>query len=344
MKAQEQLGQVSDPLSVYLADRPNLKRYQEAMDSSMQDKINCVLPHLLEYASLPRPIFLSVGSGTGKLEKAIAELIPNCRVVCLDASLPMLESLIATSALGQLDERRSHASNNPSDRLRLVQSEAQVMPFGSESIDAVIASSLVHEIASYKDGMTFGRNTAEFYQNVSRVLKPGGKYILKDFIQPADPNEVVYVEVGRALDSLDVDPLEFIEKFAEQFEGDNLDDVRNQINTLKRQNIWLSGARLNMNAALALEVVTHYSWARSFEQEIKEKYAYLSLDSYAQYILGQFQQVGHQAVIKHKRSYLLTGYPEHILGRLNLYRPSGETYSLPDFTGNIVVQKIHSTH
>jgi ubiquinone/menaquinone biosynthesis C-methylase UbiE len=313
-----------DSLTEYLSNRPNLERYSRYMDSSMADKISAVAPYIEEGDTV-----VSVGAGTGNLEKAIIASTPGINMVSIDASLPMLEEIQGVDEEG-VD---AHIATNP------VLAQAEDLPVGKESADVIIASSLVHEIASYVDDFKFGKSVNQFYRNVAKSLKHGGRFILRDFVQPDNPDEEIILNVGNKIAETDADPAEFIEKFANAFKGDDLEYLKQEIEEMKKEERWGNGAKLKVKASHAFEIAAHYSWSQSFNEEVKEKYAYLPMDKYIEFIQKAFQEESEEAEVVEQRSYLQDGYRDHIQGRIDFANLDGIDKPLPDFTGVIVIEK-----
>lgn len=96
-------------------------------------------------------VVLDIGGGTGSLAEYMSK---NCRVVhVLDESRGML----------------SRIKENP--KVIAIQGDALNMPFDGNSMDIVIMSDVLHHI----------ENQSRLIQEVSRVLKQGGKLLILDF-------------------------------------------------------------------------------------------------------------------------------------------------------------------
>ncbi|MBV9170309.1 MAG: ubiquinone/menaquinone biosynthesis methyltransferase [Chloroflexi bacterium] len=91
---------------------------------------------------------LDVGTGTGKLARAIAQRHPTANVVGVDFALPMLH----------------HAA--PSQRLACA--DATRLPFADATFDAVVSAFLVRNLANIRNGIA----------EQVRVLRPGGRLVI----------------------------------------------------------------------------------------------------------------------------------------------------------------------
>lgn len=314
-----------DNLSEYFSNRPNKERYQYYMNTSLSDKIANIAPHLEKYEGEgKRPTILSIGAGTGKVEAAIGDVIIDSTVVALDASLPMLETI--------QDANREIDSNGGQHAVEPVAADAEHIPFRDESFDAIVLSSIVHEIPSYLHNFDF-QATFPFFKECVRVLKHGGRIVIRDFMLPENPDEEVLMKIGSAQLPSDMDPLTFLKKFSEGFKGDDLAYLRGQLESMQ------SGGHVRVKKSHAFELVSHYSWSQSFNEEIAEKYGYLPVKEYTDFVLKALEETGSTCKVIEQKTYLQDGYREHIEGRLDLLDIDGNPISLPDFTGIIVIEK-----
>lgn len=116
---------------------------------------------LLDYAKLPdRAHVLDLGCGTGKLLNRLAQRSPDLTGTGLDLSSDMLKQA----------EMKSYDLN----RLTYVQGTADAIPSHENQYNAVFCTvSFLH----YPDPLAVLRE-------VHRVLKPGGKFYLADYVPP----------------------------------------------------------------------------------------------------------------------------------------------------------------
>lgn len=319
---------MTDNLGEYLAQRPNIERYMNYMNSSLGDKLEHILPFI--EADVVSPRILSIGAGTGILERALVDLMPQSRVIGLDLSMPMLEAINGNNYSSQIEG---------ASRVEPLLASAENIPLQDESVDYIILSSVVHEIASYQHDFQFGEELKEFYQEASRVLKKGGRIIIRDFMQPPNPQDKVTMRIGERREDDEIDPSEFLERFVNEFEGDDLVYLQEQIKMLKDNGAWGKGADLKIRADHAFEVAAHYSWSKSFDEEVKEKYAYLPVDEYAQFVTSALGENGVSSKVLRAKTYMQSGYADHIQGRLDLMNGDGTPKPLPDFTGVVVIEK-----
>lgn len=112
-----------------------------------------------ETAARPSDLILDVGSGTLLLEERL--LASRCTIIGLDLTEEML--------------RVGKAKGLPNVSL-LVNGDAEFLPFRDAAFDAVTSC----YVAKYVDFSRFAKETA-------RVLRPGGKVVLYDFVRPRGP-------------------------------------------------------------------------------------------------------------------------------------------------------------
>jgi ubiquinone/menaquinone biosynthesis C-methylase UbiE len=113
---------------------------------------------LLEYVELPEsPYVLDLGCGTGRLLTRLAKQFPNLQGVGVDLSQEML--------------RQASKQNFDQTRLRYVYGNAESLPCEEAQFDAVFNTiSFLHY-----------PNPEQVFREVSRVLKPQGKFYLADY-------------------------------------------------------------------------------------------------------------------------------------------------------------------
>ena len=98
---------------------------------------------------------LDVGCGTGPMVELLASEFPGRRCTGLDLTPKMIEV----------------ASAKGIENARFVVGDAEDLPFDDESFDAVICANSFHH---YPDPQAF-------FDGVARVLRPGGKLVLRDY-------------------------------------------------------------------------------------------------------------------------------------------------------------------
>ncbi len=102
---------------------------------------------------------LDVGCGTGPMAELLASEFPDRRYTGLDLTPRMIEVATAKGIEGA----------------RFVVGDAEELPFGDASFDAVICANSFHHYP----------NPQAFFDGVARVLRPGGKLVPRDYTAPS---------------------------------------------------------------------------------------------------------------------------------------------------------------
>jgi ubiquinone/menaquinone biosynthesis C-methylase UbiE len=103
---------------------------------------------------------LDVGTGTGLLAVEFAKGLPAIEVVGLDLSDVALE-------LARDNAQEVRASSRVSFR----KGDAEDMPFEDDAFDLVISGNTLHLL----------KNPVRMFNEIQRVLKPGGRFLVSDF-------------------------------------------------------------------------------------------------------------------------------------------------------------------
>jgi ubiquinone/menaquinone biosynthesis C-methylase UbiE len=115
-----------------------------------------VLQLAAEQVSRPSAI-LDVGCGTGKLLKSAESRFPGAKLVGVDAAIEMVKYAQAS---------------NPIGTIQFQQAMAEELPFPNASFDLVFSTMTFHHWPDQTRACT----------EVSRVLAPGGRWLLADFV------------------------------------------------------------------------------------------------------------------------------------------------------------------
>jgi ubiquinone/menaquinone biosynthesis C-methylase UbiE len=104
----------------------------------------------------PDGVTLDIGCGPGYVTQEVARRFPDAKVIGLDISREMLQ--IAAE----------HTGN--SSRIDFWQADGETLPFKDASVDLVVSTGALHHL----------RDGKQAFEEVYRVLKPGGEFILLD--------------------------------------------------------------------------------------------------------------------------------------------------------------------
>ncbi|MDO8519959.1 MAG: class I SAM-dependent methyltransferase [Deltaproteobacteria bacterium] len=116
------------------------------------------LPVLLKWEKVPRGTrVLEVGCGSGKISRYLVDRLHCKTYTGVDISPQMIA--------------QAEAGTHRDTRLIFQVADAQKLPFDDGSFDAVIVMDLLHHLKNWKKAV----------REIHRVLKDGGKFLLKDY-------------------------------------------------------------------------------------------------------------------------------------------------------------------
>jgi 2-polyprenyl-3-methyl-5-hydroxy-6-metoxy-1,4-benzoquinol methylase len=267
--------------------RPHLeKRYFERMAKSMGDKAKLLqfLPPVVE--GKPAPRILDVGAGSGDLSNTLSELGYN--VTALDAS----------------DDAIAHINKNFPNVHTTTRFADQAHELGVEIFDAVICSSILHEVFSYnKTGHYFALKRA--MQSFYETLKPNGVLLVRDGVLPENWEEEGTVTL---LDGHEISNVELYLKMC-PFANGGVNSGLGHLVSLTQ----VGPKTFKGNVRSLLEFAYTYTWGLdSYPRETQELYAVKTLKEYAEF----FEKNGFEVI--HTESYLQEGYPVHLATQMTL--------------------------
>lgn len=314
--------------------RSQTKRYMDRMNSSKAAKFEVIQPLLSELRTKENPLVVSIGAGSGLLESDLAR--SGMSVLALDLSLPMLDTIN-----GQAEEVEAENQLHLAEpgfkpgHIWAVEADAEALPL-AQAAHAILCFSVLHEVASFGHGYDFDQMSGVFAQIVSK-LELGGYLMIRDFVQPTNPQSLVRVQVGKAMGA-ELNPTEFVAQFARKFKGDELSSLKFQVMRHRLAGTWGPGAVLRLTRAQAMELIAHYSW-HSSPEEIEEKYAYLPLREYAEFVIKAAATQGMELKVIECSATRQAGYDEHTAGRLDIVDAAGQRELAPVLTGVLVFQR-----
>ena len=170
-------------------------RYFDRMGAALGDKLK-IVENLPPVTDSYRPRVLDVGAGGGEFTHALQEL--GYSVVALDAS----------------DDAITRMRNRYPDLTTAHMLAHEAVAFGAESFDAVVCSSILHEVYSYGDEEhgkgALGSLRAALGAFFS-ILKPGGALIIRDGVKPENWAEPALL---RVVDGSGVYPVELYRRLS----------------------------------------------------------------------------------------------------------------------------------
>jgi len=105
-------------------------------------------------------VILDVGAGSGYFSLLIAEKLKNGKVICLDLSEEMLNTL----------ERKAE-KKGLKDKIQILKADASSTGLKEESVDLAVSNFVLHELS----------HTEAILSEIKRVMKTGGWIIITDF-------------------------------------------------------------------------------------------------------------------------------------------------------------------
>jgi len=266
------------------------ERYFQRMADSLGDKTR-IFQHLPPVTDPTNPPHvLDVGAGGGEFADALTQL--GYKVSALDANEDAVNRLqFRYRKLEVLHALANHAQD-----------------FGANKYDAVICSSILHEVFSYGDDVHKAGHLSSLrraLQSFHAALKPGGVLIIRDGVLPDNWNHPARVQI---VDKTDIPAVHEYLKLCPFANGTAYDKQGHMVWLTETTNHWFAG-----NARSVMEFAYTFTWGiDSYPRETQELYGVLTLNGYKNMLTEQHYQV-EQAY-----SYLQPGYPAHLEGKLVL--------------------------
>jgi SAM-dependent methyltransferase len=269
------------------------ERYFERMAKSLGDKLQIVeqLPTPTDSYS---PKVLDIGAGGGEFAHALTEL--GFTVTALDASADAVEHM-------KTNFPKLHA-------VQLLANHAEEL--GLESYDAVICSSILHEVFSYGDderGRGDYNSLTEALKAFNTVLKPGGVLVIRDGVRPRYWNDTATVTVLNGDD-------EAVTAYLNQcpFANGSIPGAIGRLVELTKER----DGSYTGNLRSVYEFYMTYNWGvENYHREAHELYGVLSLDQYASLL----DYVGFKVELA--KSWVQPGYVEHLPKKVRLMTAEG---------------------
>ena len=277
----------------------NEEKYLSIMNASEESTKNSIIEYVTGQT------VVDVGSGGGVLLDLLEERYPDKRIIGTD---------IADNVLQVLEKKRKDEGHG----WTVLRHNFVDGPF-PEKVDAILFSSILHEVFSYtetENGRFEIGSVTTALRNAYASLNPGGRIIIRDGVKSKVDDSVIEIRFK------DPEGMEFFRNFVRDFEG--LKDIEDKkIEILEQEN------KVKACTNYAREFLYTYTWGRqSYPHEVQEQFGYFTIEEFREF----FEGLG--AKIIRCDAFLEPGYVTHLSPKVEL---SVETF--PDSNCIVVVEK-----
>ena len=252
---------------------------------------------------------LDVGPGGGALMDLILDSFDNIKIYGIDISSNIIDELNTK----MIKENRNY---------NLIKGNALNIKdyFKKGSLDTIIYSSIIHELFSYieYEGKKFNHNTIiTSLKNSYDILSIGGRIIIRDGIM-SESNE------NRIIEFKNKNDLNILKRYKNDFKGRTINYTQINDNSVM------------MNVNDSMEFLYTYTWGEeSYPMEVQEQFGYYTKKEYEHMVKNNLPN----AKIIYSKSFLQSGYIEHLKSKINYYDEYYNTVDLPDSTYILVIEK-----
>ncbi|MCR4597615.1 MAG: methyltransferase [Acetatifactor sp.] len=261
----------------------NEDRYLEIMNDSEESTKNSIIDYVTGET------VVDVGSGGGVLLDLLEEKYPEKTVIGTD---------ISDNVLQVLNKKKKEEGHAWTVRRHNFAEE----PF-AEKVDAIIFSSILHEIFSYtetENGRFEISTVKTALENAYASLRPGGRIIIRDGVKSKVDGSTIEITFK------DPEGMEFFKNYVRDFEG--LKDIED-----KKIEIFESEQRVRADANFAREFLYTYTWGKqSYAHEVQEQFGYFTIEEFRDF----FEGIG--AKILRCDAFLEPGYVAHLSPKVSL--------------------------
>ncbi len=270
-------------------------RYFERMAASLGDKMK-IIENLPPVTADYSPRVLDVGAGGGEFSHALEEL--GYTVTALDAS---------DDAIMRMREKFPELTT-----VHMLANESEEL--GEAIFDAVVCSSILHEVFSYGD--TFRKkgdinSLRAALEAFTKILKPGGVLVIRDGVKPENWAEAAKV---RMVPAANVEPLRMYLEQCPFANGFIFGPTGRLVQLEEAEQGWFTG-----NLQSVFEFYMTYNWGvDSYPRETQELFGVLTLDEYS----AALEHVGF--TVTSAESWIQPGYLEHLPKKVELVTEAGK--------------------
>ncbi len=251
-------------------------RLLASMDVTMRQKLAFVSAHFQLHDGAR---ILDIGCGSGKSSFELALLNPHLHVVALDYDAGYIAKAKELYKL---------------PNLIFIQGDARTLDIGDEKFDAILNSSLMHEIYSFN--IYSGKAVDESLEAQLRRLKDGGVILLRDFMRPPRPDAMVYLDLPPK-DDARVNELSYPDRLRAYAAIANAEKPENERGFFCEHVETLPDGweRFYLSHDWAYEFIWRKEYTARFEREAHEKYGVWRAEQYREIPESKGARVVYQA-------------------------------------------------
>lgn len=245
------------------------------MDVTMRQKLAFISAHFQLHDGAR---ILDIGCGSGKGSHDMAVINPRLHVTGLDYDQDYINK-----AQGQYEQQN----------LDFVQGDARALDDGIGMFDAILNSSLMHEVYSFNGYSE--RAVIDSLRSQLGRLNPGGVILIRDFMRPAQPDAMVYLDLPpNAHKDGDMSYPDRLLEYSRIANSENPESTRGficeHVETLPDR--W---ERFYLPQDWAYEFIWRKEYLTRFEREAHEKYGVWTARQYREIPEGMGARVVYQA-------------------------------------------------
>lgn len=283
-------------------NKENYQRYLKRMTDSMKYSTKGLIPLLAAYSNR----ILDVGCGSGVMLKALENENPNAILTGVDLN---------DNALNKVREYNSNWNLYHMD----------FMDMGDEKFDAIIFSSILHEISSYNNDLN-KRFTEipilEAFKKSHELLDNNGILIVRDgILSPLNERDKKrIVSFTKPEDGI------WLYKFQNDFRG--FDNV-----SINKEIIKLDDNKYLVSEGFLKEFLCKYTWGEeSYPREINERFGIITKDEW----LHLLKQSGFkiETIIEAKEEY-----EKYLSSRITIIDTESDSYEYPNMSITLKARK-----
>lgn len=284
-------------------NKENYLRYLKRMTESMKTSTKGLLPELVSDAKS----VLDVGCGSGVLMQAIEDVNPKIRITGLDINKEAIEKLKAIGNNWELYY-------------------LDLKDFSKHKYDAVVFSSVLHEISSYNEDPKKKFTEIPILEaliKTNELLEDNGVVVLRDglLVEKENINKKVLITFKNQEDII------WLYKFRNDFRGfDILPEISKEIKKVNANTF-------EVGLAFLKEFLCTFTWGKSsFNREVQERFGILDKETWIKLLEESGFEV--EKIIESKEEY-----EKYLSPKVELKNADGSEFVYPMMTIIIKARK-----